>query len=80
MNKSKNVNFRLDSDLEKPVEYWLKQNNMTMSTLNNMAIREFISREHTLKSVTLVEVSDAKANDTARKMMSRHADTLEKLK
>ena len=47
MAKSRTVRFALE--LEKSVDEFLKKNNLSFNTLVNLAVKEFISKPHTIE-------------------------------
>lgn len=78
---SKSTSFRLDKDLQKPVNNWLAHNpGFKTSRLINMAVRQFITSRQVLTPVETIKVNDEKAEKSATKMMKKHAHMLEKLK
>ncbi|HZW61213.1 MAG TPA: hypothetical protein VFF04_03225 [Candidatus Babeliales bacterium] len=78
---SKSTSFRLDKDLQKPVNDWLEHNpGFKASRLINMAVRQFITSRQVLTPVETTKASDEKAAKSAIKMMKKHAHMLEKLK
>ena len=80
-SKGKTVNFRIDRDLEPAVSEWLgKHPDIDMTTLNNMALRNFITRQHVLEPVELVMASDDEVMEAIKGVEREHADALEKLK
>lgn len=79
--KTKTTSFRLDSDLKKPVNEWLEHNpGFNLSRLINFAVRKVIFKKQTLESVKTIKASDKTMEKTAKRMMKKHADMLEKLK
>lgn len=80
-SKGKTINFRIDSDLEPAVSAWLgKHPDIDMTTLNNMALRNFITKPHVLEPVEIVMASDEEVMEAVRSIEQDHADALEKLK
>ena len=80
-SKGKTVNFRIDRDLEPAVSEWLgKHPDIDMTTLNNMALRNFITKAHVLEPVEVVMASDDEVMEAVRGVERDHADALEKLK
>lgn len=47
MAKSRTVRFALE--LEKSVDEFLKKNNLSFNTLVNLAVKEFMSKPHTIE-------------------------------
>ena len=79
--KSKTSSFRIDEDLDKPINEWLSHNPaFNLSRLINFAIRKLIFKKQTLEPVKTVKASDEKVAKAAKRMMKKHADMLEKLK
>ena len=80
-SKSKTINYRLDRELEPAVAEWLgKHPDIDMTTLNNMALRGFITKPHLLKAVEVITASNDEMEAAVRLVMQEHADALEKLK
>lgn len=79
--KFKSTSFRLDKDLQKPVNDWLAHNpGFKTSRLINMAVRLFITSKQTLKPVDTAPASNREVAKATKKMIKEHAHMLEKLK
>ncbi len=75
------TSYQQDQDLIDPVHEWLQKNpGFTRSRLINMAVRNYITKEHILIPVEVINAADDEALKTAKKMMKEHAHMLEKLK
>lgn len=68
---------RLDNDLEKKVERYLKSNDIKFPQLINLAIEKFISEPQTIQ---LVPVKTADFMKVAEKAFKKHKDAMDKLK
>ena len=80
-NKKSAISFRLDADLEDLLKEWMEMNQgYKLSTLINLALRNYITTEHSLKPVEVISASDQEADESMHKMMRQHKDTLDKLK
>lgn len=82
INRTDVVSFRLDPDLKPLTNEWMKKNHLNFSQLGNLAIREFVQKEHALKPVEIktVYAKTEKVIKVAKRMMKKHADMLERLK
>ena len=81
ISKSKTINYRLDRELEPAVAEWLgKHPDIDMTTLNNMALRDFITKPHLIEAVEIVTASSDEMGAAVQLVMQEHADALEKLK
>ena len=79
--KAKTTSVRFDHDLDISIHDWLEHNpDFNLSRLVNMAVRKFITKNQTLKSVETVKASDKKVKSLTKKMMKKHGHMLEKLK
>jgi len=79
--KSQGVSFRLDSDLEPAVKQWLSQHpSISMSSLANMAIRGYVSKDQVLEGVKTVQASKSEVKESLSRMMKKHKKTLDELK
>ena len=68
-------------DLEPAVTEWLgKHPAIDMTTLNNMALREFITRPHVLEPVAIAMATDDEVMAVVQAVEEEHADAIEKLK
>lgn len=76
----RHVNFKLHETLDRVMDAWLaKHPDIDRSTLCNMALREFLSKPHTLEPVVM-QASQEEVDRAVDMMIHEHADTLEKLK
>ena len=78
MSKIQPISFRPDTDLWQAVMSWKEKNpDIDQTTLINMALREFISKEQVLVPVEI------EAKDLDKKfdeMMTKHSEAIERLK
>lgn len=76
----KHVNFKLNDTLAEIMAEWLaKHPDIDRTTLCNMALREFLTKPHTLEPV-LMEASAEEVDSVVEMMMHERADALERLK
>jgi hypothetical protein len=76
----KHVNFKLNDSIAEIMAAWLaKHPDIDRTTLCNMALREFLSKPHTLEPVVM-QASAAEVDRAVDMMIHEHADTLDRLK
>jgi len=70
--------LRLDRDIEKDVEQYLKKNkSIRFPQLVNLALRRFMSEKQT---IVLEPASDEEAMQTAKAAFDEHRDAMDRLK
>ncbi len=73
--------IRWDSDLQPYVAEWFEKNpGWTISQLANQAIRKFVMTTYTTEAVEMVSLNKNEGEKLIDKVMSDHADALERLK
>ncbi len=73
--------IRWDSDLQPYVAEWFEKNpGWTISQLANQAIRKFVMTTYTTEAVEMVSLNINEGEKLIDKVMSDHADALERLK
>lgn len=72
---------RWDPDLQPFVAEWFEKNpGWTISQLANQAIRKFVMTTYVTEPIEIVTLSKTESDKLIDKMMSDHADALERLK
>lgn len=76
--------WRAKEHVNKLMEAWLKKNPLIdQSTLINLAVVEYVTRSQELKAVELKgmkKINSDKADETLKKVMKDHKNTMDKLK
>jgi hypothetical protein len=76
----KHVNFKLNDSLAEIMAAWLaKHPDIDRTTLCNLALREFLSKPHTLEPVVM-QASAEEVDRAVNMMIHDYADTLDRLK
>lgn len=80
VTKSSPTSYRPDEDLVEPIQNWLALNKgMKLSTLLNLAVRDFITKSHTLEAVEISEPSEGQFTDALDRVMTKHRAALSEL-
>ena len=79
----RSLTFRLDEQLALKMDDWLSKNSeVSQSQLCNLAIKHFISQDHTmtLEKVELVPATPEEVEEATNLMMKEHKAALDRLK
>jgi hypothetical protein len=76
----KHVNFKLNDSLAEIMAAWLaKHPDIDRTTLCNLALREFLSKPHTLEPV-VIQAAAEEVDRAVNMMIHDYSDTLDRLK
>lgn len=78
--KNRVLNFRLETETESLLNAWLEKNpGFTISQLGNLALKAFVTKPFVLEPVAEVS-SEKEYFDALDKVLTQHADAMERLK
>ena len=74
MGKARTVRF--DDDIDPLVDRFIEKNDINFNKLMNLAVKEFISKPHTIE---LVPVNEAEWDKQMKKVYKKHKKTMDEL-